>query len=141
MCVFPYILNIGIYMKKIHFLKFTVKVIKFPIKGYSFVMTLLWELTKKKLTFLADMSVKEGGGVQYPCPLRKCKFLLGGENFLELSDIFAKKTRVFMHEKKIFLLICLLKLFLWGRLLKNVSFFSTTPLKLLKSIYNLILTN
>ena len=32
----------------------------------------------KKITFLADMSVK-GGGEENFCPLRKCKFLLWEE--------------------------------------------------------------
>ena len=56
---------------------------------------------QKKITFLADMSVK-GGGVQNPCPLRKCKFLLGREKLLKIFLIFLfKKNYVFMREKNL----------------------------------------
>ena len=42
---------------------------------------------QKKLTILADKSVFGGGG-QNPCPLRKCKFLLGGEKLLGIFRNF-----------------------------------------------------
>ena len=41
-------------------------------------------------TFLADISAKNGGGGQNPCPIRKCKFL--SENIQNAWDVMKHKN-------------------------------------------------
>ena len=64
----------------------------------------------KQLTFLADISVKGGeGGGQNPCPLSKCKFLLGEKN---AWDVLKRKNMQRNFPKFVLKLVEHCKLFL-----------------------------
>ena len=65
-------------------------------KTLSWIILCLRGAVKIKLTYLADMSTREGGN---PCPLRKCKFCIVDKNVYEkIKNMYTwRKNLHFFH--------------------------------------------